>query len=446
MSATGKMTPQKLQRRRGWGTVFRDETTRTNAASNKPEAMSRNPRIHCLTMMREKTAIIAALAVALGTTHLAASPLKVFLLAGQSNMQGHCKLTTLPYLALDPETAPMLKQIVEENGTPRVIENVWISSLGTGEQEKSGKLTTGFGAERSGPKIGPELTFGIRLHERLGEPVLLIKTSWGGTSLCYDFRPPSAGMHPADAKRIDELRKNGGDTRQAETEYAERAGRCYRQMIAHAKSVLADIKRVDPDYDPAQGHTVAGFVWLQGESDFGNQETYPNPGQPGGYDEYSRLLACLIRDVRKDLGAPTMRAVIGVLGFNGELDSQRARDIEPQHIPWLREFRKAMAAPAAMPEFKGNVVAVPLEQFWEPKLEELQCRWQMVKDKSRELKGSGLGKEEQKTAIEAFLKTVYSPEERKLMEIGVSNATYHYLGSAKIMARIGKAFADAMAN
>jgi alpha-galactosidase len=217
-------------------------------------------------------------------------------------------------------------------------------------------------------------------------------------------------------------------------------------MIAHAKSVLADIKRVVPDYDPAQGYELAGFVWLQGESDFGNTETYPTPGQPGGYDEYSRLLACLIRDIRKDLNAPEMRTVIGVLGFNGELETERPREINPDQIPWLREFRKAMAAPAAMPEFKGKVAAVPLEKFWDPKLEELQCRWQKVKDKSRELKGSKLGNDDKKAAIDAFLKTVYTPEEWKLMEIGVSNATYHYLGSAKIMARMGKAFADAMAD
>ena len=141
-----------------------------------------------------------------------------------------------------------------------------------------------------------------------------------------------------------------------------------------------------------------------------------------------------------------MRTVIGVLGFNGELETERPREINPDQIPWLREFRKAMAAPAAMPEFKGKVAAVPLEKFWDPKLEELQCRWQKVKDKSRELKGSKLGNDDKKAAIDAFLKTVYTPEEWKLMEIGVSNATYHYLGSAKIMARMGKAFADAMAD
>ena len=375
-----------------------------------------------------------------------AKPLKVFILAGQSNMQGQANVRTFPYIGMDPETAPILKKMVDGNGTPRVIENVWISSLGTGSEEKFGKLTVGFGSERGGVKIGPELTFGIYMQERIDEPILIIKTSWGGKSLCYDFRPPSAGVHPVHARRVEELRKNNQDTRQAEAEYADRAGNYYRLMIQHAKSVLADIKRVYPDYDPAQGYEVAGFVWLQGCSDFGEKDTYPNPSHPGGFNEYTRLLACLIRDIRKDLGSPGMHAVIGVLGINGELDSERVRDIEPEHIPWLREFRRAMAAPAEMPEFKGTVAAVQLEKFWDPKLEELQSRWKRVKEKSRELKNSKLGKNEQKAAIDAFLKTVYAPEELKLMEVGVSNATYHYLGSAKIMARFGKAFAEAMAD
>jgi hypothetical protein len=106
-----------------------------------------------------------------------------------------------------------------------------------------------------------------------------------------------------------------------------------------------------------------------------NQETYPNPGEPGGFSEYTRLLGCLIRDVRTELKAPKMRAVIGVLGFNGELETERYRQIEPKHIPWLREFRKAMAEPADMPEFKGQVAAVSTEKFWEPRLEELQGGW-----------------------------------------------------------------------
>lgn len=395
-----------------------------------------------------KFIVMASLACLLAATicQAAGKPLKVYLLAGQSNMQGQGHVSTFPYLGMDQETEPMLKKMVDTNGQPRMIENVWISSLGTGTVEKFGQLTLGYGSERRSPKIGPELTFGIYMQEYLGEPILLIKTSWGGKSLCYDFRPPSAGAHPAHTRRMEVSKAKGEDTRNAEAEYAERAGKYYRLMIGHAKSVLADIKRVVPGYDPAQGYEVAGFVWLQGCNDFGEKDTYPNPAEPGGFDEYSRLLACLIRDIRQELCAPEMCAVIGVIGLNGELDTERVRDVEPQHIPWLREFRKAMAAPAALPEFRGRVAAVYTEHFWEPKLEELQCRWKKVKEKSGELKKAGLGKDEQQVAMETFLKTIYNPQELKLMQVGVSNATYHYLGSAKIMARMGKAFAEAMAD
>jgi alpha-galactosidase len=282
------------------------------------------------------------------------------------------------------------------------------------------------------------------MQEHVKEPILLIKTAWGGKSLCHDFRPPSAGTHPAHLKALEDLRKEKKDTVELEKEYAEINGKYFRMMISHAQSVLGDIKKVYPGYNAAEGYKLEGFVWFQGENDFGTPDTYPNPGEPGGFDEYTRLLACLIRDVRKELKSPEMRAVIGVLGFNGELETERYRQIEPQHIPWLRVFRKAMAAPAEMPEFKGKVAAVHTEEFWEPRLEELQGRWKKVKAKNGELKAQGLSKDEQKKAIDEFLKTVYTDEEWKLMETGVSHACYHYLGSAKIMSRIGKAFAEAM--
>ena len=40
---------------------------------------------------------------------------------------------------------------------------------------------------------------------------------------------------------------------------------------------------------------------------------------------------------------------------------------------------------------------------------------------------------------------LFTKEELKILELGVSNAAYHYLGSAKILGQIGKAFADALA-
>ncbi|MCF7675243.1 MAG: sialate O-acetylesterase [Akkermansiaceae bacterium] len=384
----------------------------------------------------------AALVAALAIHSLAAAPLKVYLMAGQSNMQGFCSVKTFPQIEADPVTKPIYEKMVNPDGTPRVIENVWISTSGCTKDESPGQLTTGYGGGRKGGNIGPELTFGIYMQEHVKEPILLIKTAWGGKSLCRDFRPPSAGIHPTHVKALEELRKENKDTAELEKEYVEGHGKYYRMMIAHAQAVLADLRKGYPAYDAAQGYELKGFVWFQGENDFGG-DSYPNAGKPGGFDEYTRLLACLIRDVRKDLKAPEMNAVIGVLGFNGELETERYRQIEPKHIPWLREFRKAMAAPADMPEFKGQVAAVTTEEFWEPRLEELQGRWKQVKAKSGELRGQGLSKGAQKAAMDEYLKTVYNPEEWKLMETGVSNACYHYLGSAKIMSRIGKAFAEA---
>ena len=389
------------------------------------------------------TILLAALGAVMTLNPLAAAPLKVYLMAGQSNMQGFCSVATFPQIAADPLTAPILQKIVNPDGTPRVHEKVWISTSGCAKDAQPGQLTTGFGGGK-GDRIGPELTFGIYMEEHIKEPILIIKTAWGGKNLCRDFRPPSAGIHPTHTQALEKLRKENKDTAELEKEYAERHGKYYRMMIEHAKSVLGDIKKVYPAYDASQGYELEGFVWFQGENDFGEQDTYPNPGEPGGFSEYSRLLACLIRDVRKELKAPVMNAVIGVLGFNGELETERFREIEPKHIPWLRVFRKAMAAPAEMPEFKGHVAAVSTEEFWEPRLEELQGRWKQVKAKNGELKAQGLEKEQQKAAMDDFLKTVYTPEEWKLMETGVSQACYHYMGSAKIMARIGKAFAEAM--
>jgi alpha-galactosidase len=40
-----------------------------------------------------------------------AKPLKVFILAGQSNMEGHAQISTLDYIGKDPLTAPILKEM-----------------------------------------------------------------------------------------------------------------------------------------------------------------------------------------------------------------------------------------------------------------------------------------------------------------------------------------------
>ncbi|MFM7832439.1 MAG: hypothetical protein ACKPJD_11640, partial [Planctomycetaceae bacterium] len=75
-------------------------------------------------------------------------PLKVFILAGQSNMEGHAAISTFDYIGKDPRTAPMLTEMRNSDGTPRVCENVWMSWLtgpydGSANGEGLGKLTAG---------------------------------------------------------------------------------------------------------------------------------------------------------------------------------------------------------------------------------------------------------------------------------------------------------------
>ena len=58
--------------------------------------------------------ILGAFACLLALSASAAAalkPLKVFILAGQSNMEGHAKVETFDYIGDDPATAPLLKRM-----------------------------------------------------------------------------------------------------------------------------------------------------------------------------------------------------------------------------------------------------------------------------------------------------------------------------------------------
>jgi alpha-galactosidase len=116
-------------------------------------------------------------------------PLKVFILAGQSNMEGHAKIETFDYIGDDPATAPLLMEMRGPDGKPTVCEGVCMSYLtgrydGSTNGEGTGKLTAGFGARGDKPtqdsgEIGSEFTFGLAMDAAFEEPVLIIKTGKG---------------------------------------------------------------------------------------------------------------------------------------------------------------------------------------------------------------------------------------------------------------------------
>ena len=405
--------------------------------------------------MKRPLITLAISALAVGQT--SAAPLKVYILAGQSNMEGHAKVETFDYLGDDPATAPLLKQMRGADGKPAVCEKVWISYLtgpydGSANGEGFGKLTAGYGARgdrptEDGGKIGPEFTFGLTMDAALEEPVLLIKTAWGGRSLNTEFRPPSAGPYELNdyQKKLYYGPAGHGVPKDMDEWLAEKkqeTGRFYRYMVEHVKHVLADPKRVCPDYDPAAGYEIAGFVWLQGFNDMVDGHTYPDRGKPARFAAYSDLLAHFIRDVRQDFNAPEMPFVIGVMGVGGvNADADTLA------------FRQAMTAPSLLPEFTGTVFAVPTAPFWSEELALIDEKRQQVRQMGHFLNSKHrdhanadghMTEEEKRAFLKDFESKLITPADLALWERGASNAGYHYLGCAKTFALMGKAFAETL--
>ncbi len=79
--------------------------------------------------------ILLSLTSLILATQLQAKPLQVYILAGQSNMQGHAKVTTFEHIGMDPATKPMLAEMQNPDGSPKVCERVWISSIGCADAE-----------------------------------------------------------------------------------------------------------------------------------------------------------------------------------------------------------------------------------------------------------------------------------------------------------------------
>ena len=185
-------------------------------------------------------------------------------------------------------------------------------------------------------------------------------------------------------------------------------------MVDHVKAVLGDIRRVCPDYDAERGYELAGFVWFQGWNDMVDRGTYPDRDKPGGYYQYSECMVHFIRDVRKDLDAPGMPFVIGVMGVGGELEP--GARMTAVH----RNFRTAMAVPASLPEFEGNVTAVQTAPYWAEELEAIadkigkvrnMARMLRTKNKNHANKDGTMSPEEQKAYVAEYRKEIVSAED-----------------------------------
>ena len=253
--------------------------------------------------------------------------LRVFWLAGQSNMQGqgvvdfdHPKHYNggrgiLKNVMKTSEYADRYRHIVDANGDWIVRDDVFIRYQ-TKEELKTGGLSIGFTGYGGKHHIGPEFQLGHLAGDAYDDPVLLIKTAWGGKSIHKDFRPPSAG----------------GTT-----------GEFFTKMLAEYREALAKLSDEFPHLAKRKP-VLGGFVWFQGWNDMFNDDARNN---------YQANLVHLINDIRKEVGQPDLPVVIGELGNDGPKAGKSMLAI--------RAAQKA-AAEALGP----NTVFVPTTQFARP--------------------------------------------------------------------------------
>ncbi|MEO1259235.1 MAG: sialate O-acetylesterase [Bacteroidota bacterium] len=211
---------------------------------------------------------------------------RVFVLAGQSNMQGY---GTINGFQNTPGTLEDVIQndaegnwsAVGEPGNWNTLDDVSLYFENNGNTIRS-NVTVGQGANSN--LIGPELMFAHQLDAYYDDPVLIIKTAWGGKSLAVDFRPPSAG----------------GTT-----------GEFYNKMIQIVQDVTQNLNTEFPNIG-ATDFEISGFAWFQGWND-GANDSY--------LQEYESNLYHLVDDVRNDLGVADLPVVIANSGHGGFLQN-----------------------------------------------------------------------------------------------------------------------------
>jgi len=259
-------------------TILQDDQTISNPRNTDIMKIEANRKLATVTLA---VAFVASTAFAETNARL---PVKVFILAGQSNMEGqgvvemdHAKYYNsgkgnLVWSMAHSKSVGMMKHLKDDNGQWVVRDDVQISFKNK-KGVRTGSLSIGFTGYGGKSHIGPELQFGHVVGDYVEERVLLIKTAWGGKSLFKDFRPP----------------RSGGTV-----------GPYYTKMIEEVRAALSAL--VDREY------TVAGFVWFQGWNDMYGK------GVP---EEYESNLINLAADIRREFKSPRLPFVIGELGNGG---------------------------------------------------------------------------------------------------------------------------------
>ena len=216
---------------------------------------------------------------------------RVFLLVGQSNMQGFGLIAPTSIHGGDYTLEALLASGASEYQHLRDASGAWVQRYDVHVEQLDGArltrspLAVGLGVDDR--FFGPELQFGHVVGSRLAPPVLLLKLAWGGVSLHADLRPPTAVL------------SRGGEV-----------GPKYTELVSIVRTRLAALGQRGVDYE------LTGFGWHQGWNDGGSWEHV---------DEYEANLVDLMGDLRSELDAPSLPFIIAAAGMDGRASSSGGR-------------------------------------------------------------------------------------------------------------------------
>lgn len=286
------------------------------------------------------------------------------------------------------------------------------------EQTTYGPLSVGYAGGQG--SIGPEYGVGITLERLVDAPILLVKCSWGNTSLADAWRAPSLDGVETATEKANREAWNKSEAERAKKEGRELKPRpapekkgklawCWHMVMPQVDRVLADPGKYHPEYDPKVGYEVAGLVWFQGYCDMNNTA-------------YGELLAQMITDFRKKVKTPKMPVVCGTLGgptYN--------------HVAYSGAVNEGMVQVSRMPEFAGTVDVVNTGRFNPIELGLTQSMIRNVTLKRR------AGNEDYGAKYDL-------DKANTVLRRAISNKGFHYYGSAKFFILTGDAMARSLAN
>jgi len=202
--------------------------------------------------------MLAVMASLITQAQAAEKPVKIYIFAGQSNMESRYP-----------------QKFLEENHPELLAEKkIWHVQVGW----PSGPI-------QECPSFGVDRSMIYKIANQTDQEVIVLRCAVGGTVLQTDWRSPST------------VKRAGGTV-----------GPLYKKLVNRFHNLIAHLEEFYPAYQ-GQGYEIAGFIWFQGESDCCSHSEVDGE-KIGNWNYYEGNLKDLIKDVRRDFGVPEMPVLI----------------------------------------------------------------------------------------------------------------------------------------